>query len=55
MAYRTALYSPNRSEAKDQMKECKNCGAPWTPIKCKYCGTIYNDPGLRGTNDSIRT
>lgn len=25
------------------MKECKNCGAPGTTTKCKYCGTIYND------------
>ena len=23
---------------------CKNCGAPETGIKCKYCGTWFIDP-----------
>ena len=23
---------------------CKNCGAPETGIRCKYCGTWFVDP-----------
>lgn len=35
--------SPFSVEAWNALKtNCKNCGAPYEPIKCSYCGTHHS-------------
>ena len=41
-----------------KLTNCVNCGAPLVDCKCKYCGTEYDDSGVRasfGADDWVGT